>query len=331
MFKPYWTSNDQSKVEGIVRRVRKIKDEQKLARIVREAFFHDVIMAAQERIHSEEILVELLLSGKINSTSAEQTIAQRITNKQAIYAYVFSGRPYNKLRVAEYLTDEYRYYLVNCRRGTVPMELRDMALNKMKEQDKLLPLAYMPIVPTISDPAAPFPHKDDNDRRLIRHAVQHLTRLNRDSQKDMYVQVLTHHTDEELIKQIIFDIGSREILEEVAEKAGPTARKLAAEKLEKRKELDEIVADPKAKPRDRWNASQRLRLEFSDPDVVSKLYEALNLTFRNGHVLYRTIYREWEQVEYVCLRCGKVGGQTDDSESTHHYGCLFSSERCRGY
>ncbi|MBO4887414.1 MAG: hypothetical protein J5589_03775 [Firmicutes bacterium] len=331
MFKKYWQTDDGQKVEAVVRRVRKIKDEQKLARIVREAFRSEVEMAAQEQIHSEQILVELLLSGKIHNTSAEQTIAQRITNKQAIYAYVFSGRPYNKVQVAEFLTDEYRYYLVNCRRGTVPMELRDMALNKIKEQDKLLPLAYMQIVPSISAPPAPYPHKDDDDRKLIRHAVQALARINRDSQKDMYVQVLTHHTDEELIKQIIFDIGSREILEEVAEKAGPTARKLAAEKLEKRKELDEIVADPKAKPRDRWNACQRLRLEFSDPDVVSKLYEDLNLTFRNGHVLYRTIYSEWEQVEYVCLRCGKVGGQTDDSESTHHYGCNFSSERCRGY
>ncbi len=330
MFKPYWTANDQSKVERIVNRVRKIKDEQKLARIVREAPRSEVEMAAQEQIHSEEILVELLLSGKIINTSVEQAVAQRIANKQVIYAYVFSGRPYNELRVVEYLNDEYRYYLVNCRRGTVPMGLRDMALNRMKEQDKLLAVAHMPIVPSINDPAAPFSHKDDNDRRLIRHAVQALARLNRDSQKDMYVQVLSYHMDEDLIKQIIYDIGSREVLEEVAEKAGPTARKLATEKLEKRKELDKIVANTSASVLDRWNAAKKLKYSFSDNVTVNELEKTLDLRLRNGHLLYRTIYKEWEQVEYVCLRCGKVGGQTDDSESTHHYGCLFSSEPCRG-
>ena len=66
-------------------------------------------------------------------------------------------------------------------------------------------------------------------------------------------------------------------------------------------------------------------------DDTLKRIEKLGEETVNGHLLYTTISKAWEQTEQICLRCAKTGGVETDSESTRHYGCNFRSEPCRGF
>lgn len=48
----------------------------------------------------------------------------------------------------------------------------------------------------------------------------------------------------------------------------------------------------------------------------------------NGHVVFVTINDPWVEYQERCMRCGEVYGRTDDSETTRHYGELFTRFSC---
>jgi len=69
-------------------------------------------------------------------------------------------------------------------------------------------------------------------------------------------------------------------------------------------------------------------IRIDDPEVWRALEHYAEHTI-NGHMLVTTKNVFWQVHEERCLICGKTGGQTDDSESTRHYGCDFYREPCR--
>ena len=79
----------------------------------------------------------------------------------------------------------------------------------------------------------------------------------------------------------------------------------------------------------RFEAAKEIEEKYGDLEPKREL-QKLGKPGPGRHILYPTVYKEWEKVEYICLRCGKIGGREDDSESTSHYGCNFNEEPCWG-
>jgi uncharacterized DUF497 family protein len=97
--------------------------------------------------------------------------------------------------------------------------------------------------------------------------------------------------------------------------------KIAAER---RSRALDIITSPECSLDEKAGVAIRV----DDSEVWSALARYAERTL-NGHMLVTTRNVFWQVHEERCLICGKIGGQTDDSESTRHYGCDFYNEPCR--
>ena len=104
---------------------------------------------------------------------------------------------------------------------------------------------------------------------------------------------------------------------------------MARKRLEDILGLEAVAMDDSESIERRFEAAKKLEEQYGDSNPKREL-QKLGTPGPMFHILYRTVFREWKQVGYICLRCGRTGGRTDDDESTRHYGCDFSKEVCTG-
>ena len=128
---------------------------------------------------------------------------------------------------------------------------------------------------------------------------------------------------------IIMLITDRDILKKISIEGEEMIQKLAKEKLEDIEALESIVRNKGKSIQARFEAAKKIEDKYGDLEPKKEL-QKLGTPGPNFHILYRTVYKEWEQVEYICLRCGKIGGREDDSETTRYYGYNFDEEVCHG-
>ena len=138
-----------------------------------------------------------------------------------------------------------------------------------------------------------------------------------------------HFGSEYATHAILMYITDRDILKKMSIGGEEKIQRLAKEKLEDMEALDAIVRNKDNSIQTRFEAAKKLEDKYGDLGPKREL-QKLGTPGPNFHILYRTIYNEWKQIEYICLRCGKIGGREDDSESTSHYGCNFEKEVCQG-
>ena len=128
---------------------------------------------------------------------------------------------------------------------------------------------------------------------------------------------------------IIMLISDRDILKKISIEGEEEIRKIAEKKLKDINALEAIVKNKGKSIQDRFEAAKKIEDKYGDLEPKKEL-QKLGKPGPMFHILYPTIYKEWERAEYICLRCGKIGGREDDSESTSHYGCNFYEEVCSG-
>ena len=124
-------------------------------------------------------------------------------------------------------------------------------------------------------------------------------------------------------------ISDRDILKKISIEGEKEIQRIAKEKLKDIKALEAIVKNKDKSIQARFEAAKEIEEKYGDLEPKREL-QKLGKPGPGRHILYPTVYKEWEKVEYICLRCGKIGGREDDSESTSHYGCNFNEEPCWG-
>ncbi len=341
MFGIYWQKDDPRKAEKIIKKLRRETDQDLLAKIALEAPLEEVRLAAVPLIGYRKALADVLWksSSRPVREKAADCLAERSelaevflkthtsdrtfdrilfekTGEEAVCAWVRKD-PWTMGKAAEFLDEDRLLRFVTEERGALPLHAREAALKNIKGRDRLTAVATMATDPERS------PRVSDDDIGLIAGAM-----LKLDGKEA--AAAIEAYRDEELSRRIAEAVSDQFVLEAFAESGNPAARKVAKEKLRKRAAVKAVVDDPSADIRQRLAAARRMAEEFSDTHPLLWLQQQGQKQV-NGHILYRTAYSDWERVEYICLRCGKTGGQEDDSESTRHFGCRFSTERCRGY
>ena len=118
-------------------------------------------------------------------------------------------------------------------------------------------------------------------------------------------------------------ISDRDILKKISIEGEKEIQRIAKEKLKDIKALEAIVKNKDKSIQARFEAAKEIEEKYGDLEPKREL-QKLGKPGPGRHILYPTVYKEWEKVEYICLRCGKIGGREDDSESTSHYGCNFN-------
>ena len=347
MMKHYWEKDDPKKTEKLIRKVGKEKDQETLARIVGEAPLTavkeaalkgvseskhlvtilnsdvpaDIKWKALDRFETKEDIIGVLLAEHLKTRSAEQLAFDKIGDEQAIYSYLIPGHPYYAIKAVEFLSDEHLASLIVRERESVVSKARLAAIERISDRDQLIRVASMSIQTTYSGAES---RTSGDDRKIIAAALKKLDDINET------VKALKKNGDPQLAKMVIERITDAEQLRKIADKAGGYAKTIASEKLEGRKAYEKVLNDDSAGMEAKLRAALGIFKYYKDRGPLEKLQAQAHKRV-NGHMLYRTIYREWEQVEYICLSCGKTGGREDDSESTRHYGCLFDSEYCLGF
>ena len=119
-------------------------------------------------------------------------------------------------------------------------------------------------------------------------------------------------------------LGDQEVLADIAlHGSDGSVRKNAVAAMTDKELLQRIGTECK-NLRIRWCAAWRLGDKALIAAAESEAKERVN-----GHVVAVTVNIPWEHYEETCIRCGAVYGRFDDSESTRHYGKLFTSFPCR--
>ena len=139
----------------------------------------------------------------------------------------------------------------------------------------------------------------------------------------------SHFSSGYAVNAIIMHITDLGILKKISIEGEEKISRLAKEKIEDIEALNAIVRNKDKSIQARFEAAKKIEDKYGDLGPKKEL-QKLGTPGPNFHILYRTVYKEWEQIEYICLRCGKIGGREDDSESSSHYGCDFDKEVCHG-
>ncbi len=310
LFQKYWKSRDPGKTEKIVKKVRKEDDINVLVELLNEFPSMPVKEAAMDRLAEKSELAEVFLSGKIQDKGVNQAALEKI-GEEGIYTYAWKHLP-DARKVMSYLGEDMLLRLVKDEEN-FPDKIRESAFRRIKDPGSILSIACM------AADSAP----SDSELQLVLSAFGKL-----DKEEDI-LSAVGKYGDARTIRRIVEKIQDPQLLETIAKSGNEAAKERAAKKVEERRTLEAMVDDASLSLEKRARAAMNIANAYSDYSALDRLKE-FGIKRINGHVLLRTIYREWEQVEYVCLRCGKTGGQEDDSESTRHYGCRFASELCAG-
>ncbi len=343
----YWETDNPRKTDRILRKLQKETDPKVLVQIVLTAPMDSVKQAAlcrinnwwdlvdilnaqvswaikQQALHQirpDEKNIDVLLCGNLVDGEVEKAVLEKTGGEEKIYSYVRSHSNLAEKAIKYLSNDEYLRHIVTDGRSArreYTIEARKAALKKISEQEELSRVVHMGIL-------ASSGNQGGDDRALIAEAAGRL------ALEENLLWVLNWYSDDAFIcKSVINGIDDPALLKKVAENGKGRAKMLAAEKSEGRAALDAVFRNSSAGIENRLMAAARIMKKYGDAGPLNEL-QKLREEDLNGHILYTTIRRDWEQTEQICLRCGKVGGVEHDSESTRHYGCNFRSEPCRGF
>lgn len=137
------------------------------------------------------------------------------------------------------------------------------------------------------------------------------------------------HFDSPVTYAIVMLTKDLDILKKISINGDDELQMLAKKKLKDIRALEKIVRNEHKSIQTRFKAAKEIEDKYGVLEPKREL-QKLGRPDQKYHILYPTVYEEWKRVEYICLKCGKIGGCEEDSESISYYGCRFQSEMCRG-
>ena len=150
--------------------------------------------------------------------------------------------------------------------------------------------------------------------------------------KDMLYEAICsgmQFNSEKAAQAVIGKTKDLSLLKKISSEGKGTVQELAKKKVEDYYTLETIAGDENISIEKRFDAAHKIEEVYDDLGPKKEL-QKLGTPGPWLHLLYCTVNDPWAQLEYICLRCGKIGGRIDDSESTERYGCNFDNEVCHG-
>ena len=337
LFRPAWMSENKEKA---VKAVTKLKNEARISCAARKAPCEQARKAAVNKLTDQQLLTEI---AKGDTAPVVRAAAAKKLTDQPTIAYIANHDEAPDVRSAAVkgLTDQQtiayiaKHDLYACVRSVAVDKLTDERLLAEIAQSDIAPDVRLVAVEKLTDQQALAEIGRNDEYWQVRwEAIKKLT------DQSTLIDLAKNDKDYLVRFKAADKIANPEMLAGIL--AGNDPASIDAFEMDyfRTKITDATVIGKIAAERRSCalkivsslecslNEKAIVAIRIDDPEVWRALEHYAEHTI-NGHMLVTTQNVFWQVHEERCLICGKTGGQTDDSESTRHYGCDFYREPCR--